>query len=190
MRVTAPHEWFIQSGLLVAVIASIGWATLGEIQRGISTDCVLLYPGNRNAITSGMNGRVAEIFVQVGSVVGGNQPVARLHSDELDRQVRIAKARIEALEDVADPVESHELRLARTDLRELAAIKSEGQLIVSNVAGELMALELFVGRSIEPKDVVAIVRTADPGMIEAVALVSSENAGKIELGMEVRVGTS
>ena len=64
-----------------------------------------------------MNGRVAEIFVQVGSVVGGNPPVARLHSDELDRQVRIAQARVEALEDVADPVESHELRLARTDLR-------------------------------------------------------------------------
>ena len=117
MRVTAPHEWFIQSGLLVAIIVIIGRATLGEIQRGISTDCVLLYPGNRNVITSGMNGRVTEIFVQVGSVVGGNQPVARLHSDELDRQVRIAQAKVEALEDVEDPVESHELRLARTDLR-------------------------------------------------------------------------
>ena len=165
MRVTAPHEWFIQSGLLVAVIASIGWATLGEIQRGISTDCVLLYPGNRNAITSGMNGRVAQIFVQVGPVVEFDQPVARLSSHELDRKVRIAQARVEALGDVADPVESHELRLARTDLRELAAIKSEGQLIVSNVAGEVMAQELFVGRAIEPNDVVAIVRTADPGMI-------------------------
>ena len=110
--------------------------------------------------------------------------MARLHSDELDRQVRIAQARVVAIEDVADPVESHELRLARTDLRELAAIKSEGQLIVSNVAGELMAHELFVGRTIEPNDDVAIVRTADPGMIEAVALVSSENARRNELGME------
>lgn len=189
-RVTAPHEWLIQLALLVAIIVLISWATLGEIQRGISTDCMLLYPGNRNVITSGTNGRVAEIFVQVGSVVEVDQPVARLRSDELDRQVRIAQARVEALEDVTDPVESHELRLARTDLRELAALRTEGQLIVSNVAGEVMAHELFVGRAIEPNDVIAIVRTADPGMIEAVALVSSENARRIELGMEARVGTS
>ncbi len=188
-RVTAPHEWLIQLGLLVAIIILIGWATLGEIQRGISTDCVLLYPGNRNVITSGINGRVAEIFVQVGSVVEVDQPVARLHSNELDRQVRIAQARVEALEDVTDSVENHELRLARTDLREFAALRSEGQLIVSNVAGEVMAHELFIGRAVEPNDVIAIVRTADPGMIEAVALVSSENARRIELGMEARVGT-
>ena len=53
-----------------------------------------------------------------------------------------------------------------------------------------MAHELFVGRAIEPNDIVAIVRTADPSMIEAVALVSSENARRIELGMEARVGAS
>ena len=99
LRITAPHEWIILIGLIVAVGAFLAWGAFGEVERGLTADCLFVYPGERYTITSDSTGNVTEVFVEIGSKVAVGQPLARLRSSELDRHVWLAQSKVDLLED-------------------------------------------------------------------------------------------
>ena len=184
---TAPHEWAMLLGLVVAIFALIMWGTFGQIERGWSTDCLVVYPGERYTIIAESEGNVAEVMAQVGTMVDVGQPLARLRSSELDRQVRLAQSKVDLLEGRSDSDDSDELALARNDLLELMALQSTGQLVVSHAAGELMSHHLSLGQALHTGDEVAVVRFYDPGQIRAVTRVSSDDARRLEPGLDARI---
>ena len=187
LRVTAPHEWAMLLGLVVAIFALIIWGTFGQVERGLSTECLMVYPGERYMIIAESEGNVAEVMAQVGAMVEVGQPLARLRSSELDRQVRLAQSKVDLLEGRSDSDDSDELALARNDLLELMALQSTGQLVISNSAGELMSHQLSLGRALHPGDEVAVIRFENIGPIQAVTRVSADDARRLEPGLDARI---
>ena len=127
LRVTAPHEWAIVATLAAVLLGVVAWGLLGSVERTLSADCVLARPGERHAIVAGVSGTVMDVLVRTRDTVEPGQAVVRVRLPEVDRQVRIARARVDVLEaQLADtPGPDARLRAARAELRELDAAAQE-----------------------------------------------------------------
>ena len=187
LRVTAPHEWLILIALVVAVGVFTAWGTFGEVERGLTVDCLLVYPGERYIIASDSSGNVAEVFVETGSMVNAGQPLARLRSSELDRNILLAQSKVDLLEERSDSVGSEELTLAKNDLLELTALQTTGQLVISHASGQLISHQLTPGRALQLGDEVAVVREYNSMDLHALAYVSRRDAERLEPSMDARV---
>lgn len=55
LQVTAPHEWAILAGLVLAALAVVGWGFLGSVERGLRAGCVLAVPGERYGEAFGLS---------------------------------------------------------------------------------------------------------------------------------------
>lgn len=196
LRVTAPHEWMILLTLVGALLALAGWGFFGSIERSLVADCVLVRSGDRHPIISEVSGSVVEMLADVGDVVGAGQPIARVGTPELNRQVRVANARIEALEALeaqggsTDTAVAESLRIARAELLEFEAARSAGEQIVSPHAGEIASSGLAVGQAVAVGERIGVVRGGSEHRFEAVAFVPSADAGDIEPGMAASVLTA
>ncbi len=184
---TAPHEWVILFGLFAAILVLVLRGSFGQVERSVSTDCLVIYPGETHTIIAESTGNVAEVFVEVGEMVEQVQPLARLRSSELDRYVRLARAKVAHLEERAESDDSIQLELARNELLDLDNLQSAGQLVISNAPGELMSHRLFVGRVLQPGDNMANVRFDNPGQIRVVTTVSLDGAQLLTTGMDARI---
>lgn len=92
---------------------------------------------------------------------------------------------VEVLAAVGDTVEPEQV-IAR--VRTAAAQQGDSSAdIVSVTGGELMALDLTPGGSVSVGESVGLVRIADSGPPEALALVPSDDVWQIEAGMAARV---
>ncbi len=49
LRVTAPHEWVILLGLVLALGATAAWGLFGSVERSLGADCALVQPDERYA---------------------------------------------------------------------------------------------------------------------------------------------
>lgn len=187
LRVTAPHEWLILIALIIAISAFAAWGTFGEVERGINVDCLLVYPGERYTIASDSSGNVAEVFVEIGSMVNAGQPLARLRLSELDRNILLAQSKVDLLEELSDSESSEELTLARNDLLELTTLQTTGQLVISHASGQLMSHQLTPGRTLQLDDEVAVVREYNSMDLHALAYVSQQDAERLEPNMDARI---
>jgi len=187
LRVTAPHEWLILIALVVAVGVFTAWGTFGEVERGLTVDCLLVYPGDRYTIASDSSGNVAEVFVEIGSMVNAGQPLARLRSSELDRNILLAQSKVDLLKERSESEGSEELTLAKNDLLELTALQTTGQLVISHASGQLMSHQLTPGRALQLGDGVAVVREYNSMDLHTLAYVSRRDAERLEPSMDARV---
>ncbi len=160
LRVTAPHEWAILLGLLVALLGVLTWGLLGSIERTVEADCVLVRPGDRHAVLSDGSGDVVDIFVNEGDSIDVGQPIASLRAPDLHRQIEIARARVEALE-AANNSDSDALALAQAELAVLEKIQAAGESIISPFTGEITYLALVPGQSVEAGAEVVTVLAGD-----------------------------
>ena len=185
LRVTAPHEWAIVVGLVVVLFGVVAWGLFGRVERSLSADCILVRPGQRHAVVSGVAGTVVAVLVHTSDSVKAGQAIARVRLPEVDRQVRIARAKVELLETQLEA--SAMLRAARAELLELEAIAAAGDRIVSPHAGEVTALSLVPGQAVAVGTAVAQIRTGDDHQLQAVAIVEPAQARRIEMGMAARI---
>ena len=65
LRVTAPHEWVILLGLVLALAAVALWGLLGTVERSLGADCALVKPD-----ADGRYGEVAGMRVPDDSAYG------------------------------------------------------------------------------------------------------------------------
>ena len=182
-QVTAPHEWAILAGLSLVLLGVGAWSMFGSIERRLTTECLLLRPGDRHAVLAELSGTVTDVLVGEGDPVRSGQAVARVRRPELRRSIRIARARIDALE--ARAAEG-QLRAARAELADLELVEAVGDVIVSPYTGAVTALALTPGQPVTAGTEVARVRAGSGGM-EAVAFIAPGHAAEVAAGMTARV---
>ena len=189
LRVTAPHEWAILATLAAVLLGVAAWGLLGSVERTFSADCVLARPGERRAVIADVSGAVVEVLAHTGDTVERGQAVARVRLPEVDRQARIAGARLAALEELLANASGQDARLlaARADVRELDAIAEAGGIIVSHHTGEVMAIDLVPGQAVAAGTQVAEIRMGGDHRLQAVALADPASAGDLETAMGARV---
>ena len=185
-QVTAPHEWAVLAGLTLVLLGVGAWSVFGTIERRLTAECLLVRPGDRRAVLAELSGTVAEVLVSTGDAVRSGQAVARVRRPELRRSIRIARARIDAL-DARAAGERERLRGARAELADLEMTEAVGDVIVSPWAGTVTTLALTPGQPVAAGAVVAWVRTGTADGMEAVAFIAPAQAAGVAAGLTARV---
>ena len=194
LQVTAPHEWLLVAGLGVMFLALLVYGAVGSVERSLSYDAVVVLPGERYPVSAPVSGTVVEVLAELGDTVGPGQVIARLRppvEQQQDSEMRrLLRSLVERLNRSDDTV---------ADLLQLPlALASDGEVggsgagvdIVSVTGGEIMILDLAPGMLVRAGELVALVRDASSGPPEALALVPSNDAGRIEAGMTARVSVA
>ena len=187
LRVTAPHMWVVLAVLGLAFAGLGVWMLAGRVERTVEVACVLVRPGERHAVLSTVTGSVEEVLVSVGDEVEAAQPVARVRTPALERQLRTAQARLEILEAEVAGAPADALAAARAELADLEAERASGEFIVSPVSGEVASLRLAVGSLVEAGSEVARIRRGSDHRLEAVAFVAPADEQLIDPGMPARI---
>ena len=183
-QVTAPHEWVVLAGLTLVLLGAGAWSVFGSIERRLTAECLLVRPGDRRAVLAELSGTIAEVLVDAGDTVRSGQAVARVLRPELRRSMRMARARIAALEAGSA---GERLRAARAELAELELVEAVGDVIVSPHAGEVTTLSLAPGQAVAAGTEVARVRAGSAAGMEAVAFIAPAQAAQLSAGMKARV---
>lgn len=186
LRVTAPHEWILLVCLGLGVLGLAAWGLWGSVEQSVSTRCVFAQPGDRFAVIADFSGTVVDLFVEVGDEVEAGQPIARLRSPELRREIAIARSRVETLEG-RDAATSAALDVARSELTALEARESAGEFLATPYGGIITVYDLSLGQSVAVGTTVANVRVADRDELEALAVVLPESAMRLAVGMEAHI---
>ena len=194
LQVTAPHEWLLMAGLGLVSLALLVYGVVGSVERSLSYDAVLVLPGERHPVTAPASGTVVEVLAEVGDTIEPGQVIAQVWTPA-DQQRESATLRIaELLGEDAGQTDEASAELLRLLLSATKAVASGGFAaggdIVSLTGGEVMTLDLTPGRAVAGGETVALVRTAVPGQLEALALVPSDEAARLEAGMEARVSVA
>ena len=184
LQVTAPHEWLILAGLALILAGAGVWSVFGNIESRLTTECLLVRPGDRRAVLAELSGTVADVLVDTGDAVQSGQAIARVGRPELRRSIRIARARVAALE-TRPPGER--LRAVRAELADLELLEAVGDVIASPYAGEVTALALTPGQPVRAGAEVAWIRSGTAGSLEAAAFVAPGAAAQVAAGMAARV---
>ena len=196
LRVTAPHEWLLMAGLVVALLCALAWAALADAEQTLSGSGTLVRSGERYEVAAAVPGTVVEILTEVGDRVEAGQAIIRLRLPELDWRLRAARARVRLLEadaarDVAasgDRLDS-ELAAARAELAEAAALEAASAIVQSPRAGEIAARHVNMGQAVRPGEKVAEVLTGS-GRPEAIVVIGQKQWHQLADGMEARVAVS
>lgn len=194
LQVTAPHEWVVLAALGLSLLVFLAWAVFGRVDRTLVATAVLVQPGERYAVVSPVSGSVIEPLAEVGDAVERGQPIARVRVPEAERQARITRIIVSAVEDGMRGVESGaDLRgaLLAAARDELAAVELRaGESIVAPSAGTLVAHRLGAGQPVRVGETVARVRGRSTGAWQALAFVSPQDAERLQSSdMEVEVLT-
>ena len=192
LQVTAPHEWMVLAGLGLSFLAFLSWGAFGSVERGLSVGAVLVAPGERHAVVSPTSGNVIEIMAEIGDVLETGQTIARVRPPEAERQARIARRIVGAVEnrmrhaeDAATAVQEALLAAARMELGEIESRARES--IVAPHGGKLVAHRLVPGQPVGVGETVARIRGMSEDAWQALAFVSPEDAGKLTAGMDAEV---
>ena len=190
-RVTAPHEWIVLAGFVVAFVATCVWLAVGSLDRSVTASCVIQRSGERHSILSGATGTVAEIPVRMNDRVAEGEPIARLLLPELEARLAALRARIAALEreadrDGASAATAARLAAARRELAEQAARRAQG-VVVTPWSGTVAALHLHVGQAVSAGAPVADLRRGASEELEILTFLPSAQARKVREEMKAHV---
>ena len=195
LQVTAPHEWMVLAGLGAALLALLLWGAFGSVDRSVSARAVLVQPGERHAVVSPVSGSVVEVLAEGGDTLEAGQPIARVRLPEAERQARITRRLVSAVEErvrsaggsVAPAHWEALLAAARSDLGEIERLA--GESIVAPHGGELVAHRLVPSQPIHAGETIAQIRGKgeDEGVWQALAFVSPRDTGKLAPGMDAEV---
>ena len=188
LQVTAPHEWLVLTGVGLALLALLAWGVSGRVERSLSVDVVLVQPGGRHAVTSPVSGDVVEVLAEVGDFLAAGQAIARVRPLEARREARITGRIVDAVEEElrGDAAALREALLAAAN-RLGAVERLAGESIVAPREGTLVAHGLTPGRPVRAGETVARLRGRSEGDWQALAFVSSTEAGRLAGGMDADV---
>jgi biotin carboxyl carrier protein len=177
------------AALGLALLGLLAWVLFGNIERSLSSECVLALPGERYTIISDFMGSVIDVPVAVGDSVEVGQPIAVIKTPELTRHVAVARARLSTLEANSDEAPDG-LALARAMLMDLETLDALGEVVVSPYSGEVTAYNLVQGQAVQVGVEVAEVWVGAKSELEAFAFVPPEGARELQVGMEAHVLTA
>ena len=192
LQVTAPHEWLLVAGLGVVFLALLVYGIVGSVERSLSYDAVVVLPGERYPVSAPVSGTVVEVLAEVGDTVEPGQVIARVRSP-LEQQRGSEVSRL--LGSLVEELDPNDEDAADLLLLALASAGDAGGAVagvdvVSVTGGEIMTLGLAPGMPVSAGEPVALVRAETPGPPEALALVPSGDAGRIEAGITAQVSVA
>ncbi len=192
LQVTAPHEWLLVAGLGVMFLALLVYGAVGSVERSLSYDAVVVFPGERHTVSAPVSGTVMEVLAEVGDTIEPGQVIARVRTAVEQQRESQARRLSELLTEQAGQDDETELFMLLLALAgEGGAVGSDAAVNVVSVAGgEIMTLSLAPGTPVGAGEPVALVRAAASGTPEALALVPSDDAWRIEVGMGARVSVT
>ena len=150
LRVTAPHERLLLAGIGVLLLALAVWAFFGSITLGLRLEGVLIEPGDRYEVMAAEPGHLVEVLVVPGDRAEAGDAIARQTAPGLERETEALRERVELLEtEIRQAGGGGGLRsvldTALAALLEIEARRSARELIVSQLAGEIMTLRSSPG---------------------------------------------
>lgn len=182
------------AGLGVMLLAMLVYGAVGSVERSISFDAVVVLPGERYPVSAPVSGTVVEVLAEVGDTVEPGQVIARVRMP-VQRPPDAAASRLSGLlaEDAGqDDGDAAGLLLLLLALASAAGPggPDAGVDVVSVGGGEIMTLGLAPGMPVSAGEPVALVRAVTSGPPEALALVPSDDAWRLEAGMAARVSVT
>ena len=195
LQVTAPHEWMVVAGIGLSLLVFVVWAAFGSVERRLAVDAVLVRPGERHAVVSPVSGSVVETAAGVGDAVEAGQAIARVRPPEAEREARVARRIVGAVEAGMGRSEGAAAALREALLaaarRELGAVeRREGESIAAPRAGELLALRLVPGQPVRVGETVAWIRDRSEESWQALAFAAPRDAARLAAGMDAEVLTA
>ena len=192
LRVTAPHERLLLAGVGVLLLALAVWAFFGSITLGLRLEGVLIEPGDRYEVMAAEPGHLVEVLVVPGTRAEAGDAIARQTAPGLEREAEAQRERVELLEtEIRQAGGGGGLRsvldTAVAALLEIEARRSARELIVSQVAGEIMTLRSSPGDYLPAGAAVAQLRAAGDEPLQAVLRVDSQAAERVHPGMRAAV---
>ena len=193
LRVTAPHEWVIATGLALALAVALAWGVLGRVPLSLQVDGAVVQPGDRGVVATAAAGRILDLLVEPGDSVAADAPVARLERADGEMRLRLARAAEASLASAADqsanvgPVLHAAIEAARVELLQIAALQGSGGAVVTPRAGEISAVQVDVGEAVAAGAPIVDIRYHRPGPVTAVALLDARQAARVRPGMPVRL---
>ena len=196
LRITAPHERVVLAGIGLVLLAFLGWALFGSVERNVRGDGILVEPGARHEVVSTDAGYILEYLVAPGDHVEAGDPIARQNVSELLREIAALRNRVELLEAEigqagggGDALQS-QLASARVALVQMEARRSARALIVSAIAGEVTTLHATPGDWLPAGTGVARLRDTEAHPVQAMLRVAPDHARRIRPGMQASVEVS
>lgn len=196
LQVTAPHEWIVLAGLFMSVLLFLAWGVFGRVERTLSATAVIVQPGQRYPVVSGVSGNIIDVLVNVGEPVETGQEIARVELPEAERQARITRTIVDEVEDrmrdadtaTAAAVWEALLEAAR-DVEEVERDASQEIAVPRDVRGTLVGHRLVAGQPVRAGQTVAQVlgRSADADDWQAYAFVTAQDVERLEAGMAAEV---
>ena len=193
LRITAPHERVVLAGIGLVLLAFLGWAVFGSVEREVRADGILVEPGARHEVVSTDSGYILEYLVAPGDRVEAEDPIARQSGPDLEREIDALRDRVELLEAEArraggggDALRS-QLASARVALAQMEARRSARALIVSAIAGEVTTLHATPGDWLPAGAGVARLRDTEAHPLLAVVRVAADHAQRVRPGMQASV---
>ena len=204
LRITAPHEWVLATTLLLAVAAAASWALIGRIEVKTTVDAVLALPGGRTTLVSGVAGSVREVAFNPGDSVDQGAPIVVLAPVGAGPRAQMAGAKVgmlakliaergEGFSAAGDAALQVALAEAQAEHLESLALEATGSVITSPGSGAVTAVHVVAGDVVAAGEALADLRIDAVGPVAAVALLTEEEAAKMQRGMAVRIhvqGTS
>lgn len=194
LQVTAPHEWIVLAGLCMSVLLFLAWGVFGQVERTLSTMAVIVQPGDRDSVISGVSGNVIEVLAEVGDPVEPGQPIARVELPEAERQARITRTIVDEVEgrmrdaDTATAAEVWEALLeAARDVEAVERRAGQSIVVPRDVRGTLVRHSLVAGQPVRAGQTVAQVLGRSADAWQAFAFVTSQDAERLEEGMAAEV---
>lgn len=189
LSITAPHEWLIVAVLAALILAAVGYGLFGRIDRTASFQATVVAPGERHYVDAPVSGSVTDVLVEVGESVVPGQAIARVQTSPAQYDESSILAIVEALDQNGllmgrDRAETLQALLAANSAAGQAASAFE---IVAPRPGQVVEVALVDGQSVAWGDPVALIRAETAGEKEAVALISSRDAARLNAGMDVEV---
>ena len=186
LQITAPHEWLILAGLAVMLVVFIAFGLFGRVDRAVSYEAVLAFPGEHHYLAAPVSGTVTDVLVGEADTVAPGQIIAYV-------QAFLAQYRESVIVEVIDtPGGSEQLTEGARDellLTLLAAGWTADPLneIVSPISGRIVSLDLTAGQPVSAGGPIGLVFLESTGPPKVVAFVSPVDAGRLHAGMSASV---
>ena len=194
LRITAPHEWLIVVGLVIALAGGTLWSVFGRVDVTLATGGALVQPGARTPVVTTLSGLVQQLPARPGQQVAPGAPVAVVVPHDLEMRLRIARAtqallteHVERSPDTAAGL--HALARSQAETLELVALGSAGSRVASAHGGEVTRVRVSVGDSVRAGDVIADLRHPATGLVTAQTFLDAARAAPVRPGMAARVRT-
>ena len=198
LRITAPHEWVLATTLLLAVAVAASWALLGRIEIRTTVDGVLALPGSRTTLVAGVAGSIREVAFNPGDAVDEGAPIIVLAPVGAGSRAQMAGAKVgmlakliaeqgEGFSAAADAALQVALAEAQAEHLESLALEATGSVVASPGSGAVTATHVVAGDVVAAGEALADLRIDASGPVTAVALLTEEEAAKVQPGMAVRI---